>query len=313
MKRSNHKILKSLIYFIFPGLFFLVLVVSFFSFKKLILPYDKILKNGEKLSVIARQRAQKLLQRDDLIPVSFNSKDGIKLSGYFISRQNPIGNIVLCHGYQSSKEFLSNIIDMLPEYNVLLFDFRAHGKSGGRFRTIGYHEYKDLFAAVDFLKEKTKSKLFSNKFPLYIIGISMGGAVAIDAAAKRSDICDGLVVDSSYANLNDVVYNAFSVKSGLPKYPFVPVLIQAVNFITNSNISSFSPLQSVSKVDKPILFIHSCVDDIVKPSDTLRMYANSLNEKSKLWIGPVCRHARLHRKYPEIYQKKIRNFLNKIA
>ncbi|MFH1461538.1 MAG: alpha/beta fold hydrolase [bacterium] len=313
MRRSNHKILKFLIYFILPWLFFVVLIVSFFAFKKLVLPFDKTLKGGKKLSIVASERRVKLLKREDLTPVFFNSKDGIKLSGYFINRKNPIGNVVLCHGYQSAKEFLGNIIDMLPEYNILLFDFRAHGKSEGRFRTIGYHEYKDLFAAVDFLKDKTKSKIFSSQLPLYIMGISMGGAVAIDATARRPDLCDGLVVDSAFSNLKDVIYNAFKAKSGLPKYPFVPILIKVVNFVTNSDIVSFSPLQSIKTVKQPVLFIHSCIDDIVNPSDTLEMYAKSSNENSKLWIAPVCRHARLHRKYPEIYQKKIRKFLNKIT
>ena len=310
MSKSGNGALKFLLYFILPVTFISVLFISFFVFKKLIFPSDLTLRNGKKESQVAGEIRSDLLTRKDLTLVSFRSKDGIKLSGIYVKRKNPVGNVVLAHGFQSCKEFVSSIIDMLPEYNVLLFDFRAHGKSGGRFRTLGCHEYKDLFAAVDFLKDKTKpNKAFSRKLPLYIIGISMGGAVAIDALAKRQDLCDGLVVDSSFSNLEDVVYNAFRVKAGLPAYPFAPITIRMLNFVTSSDMSKICPIESVKTIDKPILFIHSCIDDVVKPQDTLNMYANSRNTKSKLWVGPVCIHGHLRRKYPNDYKKKLRRFL----
>ena len=310
MSKSGNGALKFLLYFILPVTFISVLFISFFVFKKLIFPSDLTLRNGKKESQVASEIRSDLLTRKDLNLVSFRSKDGIKLSGIYVKRNNPVGNIVLAHGFQSCKEFVSSIIDMLPEYNILLFDFRAHGKSGGRFRTLGCHEYKDLFAAVDFLKDKTKpNKAFSRKLPLYIIGISMGGAVAIDALAKRQDLCDGLVVDSSFSNLEDVVYNAFRVKAGLPAYPFAPITIRMLNFVTSSDMSKICPIESVKTIDKPILFIHSCIDDVVKPQDTLNMYANSKNAKSKLWVGPVCIHGHLRRKYPNDYKNKLRRFL----
>ncbi len=310
MSKSGNGALKFLLYFILPVTFISVLFISFFVFKKLIFPSDLTLRNGKKESQVASEIRSDLLTRKDLNLVSFRSKDGIKLSGIYVKRNNPVGNIVLAHGFQSCKEFVSSIIDMLPEYNILLFDFRAHGKSGGRFRTLGCHEYKDLFAAVDFLKDKTKpNKAFSRKLPLYIIGISMGGAVAIDALAKRQDLCDGLVVDSSFSNLEDVVYNAFRVKAGLPAYPFAPITIRMLNFVTSSDMSKICPIESVKTIDKPILFIHSCIDDVVKPQDTLNMYANSKNTKSKLWVGPVCIHGHLRRKYPNDYKNKLRRFL----
>lgn len=310
MSKSGNGVLKFLLYFILPVTFISVLFISFFVFKKLIFPSDLTLRNGKKESQLAREIRSDLLTRKDLTLVSFRSKDGINLSGIFVKRKNPLGNVVLAHGFQSCKEFVSSIIDMLPEYNILLFDFRAHGKSGGRFRTLGCHEYKDLFAAVDFLKDRTKpNKVFSRKLPLYIIGISMGGAVAIDSLAKRSDLCDGLVVDSSFSNLEDVVYNSFRIKVGLPAYPFAPITIRMLNFVTSSDMSKICPIESVKKIDKPILFIHSCIDDVVKPQDTLNMYANSKNTKSKLWVGPVCIHGHLYRKYPDDYKKKLRSFL----
>ncbi|MBD3273038.1 alpha/beta fold hydrolase [Candidatus Dependentiae bacterium] len=310
MKNSKNNFMKNLLYFFIILVFLSILIISFFAFKKLVLPYDLILKDGRKVSFVAGKIREKLIKRNDLEPVTFSSKDGIKLSGFFIKRKNPIGNVILCHGYQSCKEFLHCVIDMLPEYNILMFDFRAHGKSCGRFRTIGCHEYKDLFAAVDFLKEKTKpNKIFTKKLPLYIIGISMGGSVSIDAVAKKSDLCDALIVDSAFSNLKEVVYNAFKIKSGLPSYPFAPIIIRMVNFVTNSNISKFCPLNCIKKIDKPIFFIHSCIDNVVNPDDTLKMYANSINKKTRLWIGPPCKHGHLRRKYSEKYAKKINKFL----
>lgn len=305
------KFVRFLFVFVLPVSFVLVLGISYFAMSKLVFPVDLKGKNGKLQSEVSKQIRTNLLKKEDTRFVNFVSKDGLKLSGILTKRNNPKANIIVCHGYQSRKEFVADFIDMFSDYNVLIFDFRAHGQSSGKLRTIGCHEYKDVIAAAEFLNSNTKkNKLIPNKLPTIILGSSMGGSAALKAVELEQNICDALILDSSFADLNNVIYNAFKAKSGgLPVIPFVPILKKMVNLLGSCKVEEMKPLESLKKIDKPILFIHSCVDGIVPPNDSLLMYSECLNPKKKIWIGPKCKHAGLRKEFADLYKSKINKFL----
>ncbi|MBU4269817.1 lysophospholipase [Candidatus Dependentiae bacterium] len=310
MRRRNNKFLR-FIYFLLPVLVLLILIISFFAFKKLVSPYDLKLKNGKRLSVVAAQIKEDLFKKYDITQVNFNTQDGIRLSGYFVKRKWASGNLILAHGYQSCKEMVSSIIDLFPNYNILMFDFRGHGKSEGRFRTLGCLEYKDIFAAVDFLNDTSASRgFFSRNLPVFILGISMGGAVAIEALKRRPDLCNALVIDSAYANLTDVISRSFKAKSGLPSIPFAYVVKKMVNFAADCDIDGVNVIEGINNIKQPILFIHACKDKIVDIKDSIDMYSCA-NEKSKILITPVCEHGYICSTFSDLYSKKINKFLKK--
>ena len=278
------------------------------------MPCDRVLSGGRLYSQVTEERSKELLKRKDLKMVEFKTKDGLSLSAYFISRNKVKANLLLCHAYRGTKESMSHFIDMFSEFNILLFDFRAHGKSHGRLITFGCHEYKDVIAAAEFLSNNSagSNNAFKKRLPLIILGCSMGGAAAIKALEIEPNLCDALVTDSSFSSLSDVIYNAFSAVVGLPCYPFVPVLCKILNFVAKCDVNQMLPIKSVKKINKPIFYIHSCVDRIVDPNDSILMYANSLNKKAKLWIAPECKHPSISKKYFDLYKKKVYKFLKKI-
>lgn len=74
-------------------------------------------------------------------------------------------------------------------YNVLVFDFRAHGKSeGGKYTTVGDKELLDVKAAVEWLKKTHPER--ADKIGL--IGFSMGAMVTIRSLAEIEDVCCGV-------------------------------------------------------------------------------------------------------------------------
>ncbi|MCK4650591.1 alpha/beta hydrolase [Candidatus Babeliales bacterium] len=307
------KIIKFFLFFVLPILFLFVLVISYLALQRLVFPCDRILKNGEKISEFAKKVRKDLLKCKGLRSVVINTKDRLKLSGFFLKRKNAVANLLICHGYQSCKESVCDIFDMFDNFNILVFDFRAHGQSEGKFKTLGCHEYKDVLAAANFLRSETKSvDRFFKKLPLIILGISMGGSSSIKALEYEPNLCDVLILDSAFSNLVDVIYNAFTITSGLPRYPFVPILTRMVNFIAGCDINSMRPIDIVKNIKKPIFFMHSCLDDIVKPNDSLMMYAQTTNENNKIWIAHPCVHGKLRKNNRKIYKKKIEKFLKKI-
>ena len=80
------------------------------------------------------------------------------------------------------------------------------------------------------------------------------------------------------------------------------------NFFACCNLGTMCPINNVKNTNKPILFIHSCLDEIVPPTNSLQMYASN-NKQTKLWIGPNAKHCNLVKKEQKKYRKKMENFL----
>ena len=82
-------------------------------------------------------------------------------------------------------------------YNVLMFDFRGHGRSEGQHVSMGYYERQDLLGAVDYLQRWGIDRVG-------VMGFSMGGAVAM-ATAPHSEAIRAVVSDGGFACLSDAI------------------------------------------------------------------------------------------------------------
>ena len=150
-----HKKIKKGLYVALTILFvgiIAILSISYYALRQFTYTYDPLIY-GRKQSEIAQDFRTELFKRSDIHKAPFRSLDGLLLDGYLVQREHAEGNLVLCHGYRSTKEFMYGYIEMFPQLNILLFDFRAHGQSEGKVTSIGCHEYKDVLAAAHFMKK----------------------------------------------------------------------------------------------------------------------------------------------------------------
>jgi pimeloyl-ACP methyl ester carboxylesterase len=132
--------------------------------------------------------------------VGFRSPDGVDLSGWLLRGQPEHSAVLLAHDAGSSKASLLGLALPLQKagYNVLLFDFRGHGGSGGDVCTLGLHEKRDVLGAVDFITTLRGVDARG----IGVFGIGMGAHAAVLAAADRPAIkvlaLDALYPDVSY-------------------------------------------------------------------------------------------------------------------
>lgn len=284
-----------------------VIGISYHALRRLTFAGERILY-GKKLSEIAQEIRSELLKQPNTATISFETSDGLKLAGLLVKRSEAQANVVICHGYKSAKELLYAYIDLFPRWNMLLFDFRSHGQSEGEITSIGFHEYKDVIAAVRFLRDQTGASNV-HKLPLIVIGVSMGGAAALKAAEREPGLCDAVIVDSTFAQLDNLVRKGFLKRSSLPYYPFFPIIRQMFHYCAQFNLREVNPIESVKSISQPVLFIHSCNDSYISPKNAINLYNNASNKYSKLWIGPQCRHGLLHSYQSALYKKKVIKFL----
>lgn len=245
--------------------------------------------------------------------ISFCSRDQkVQLQGWFLPATSTSKmTIIFAHGYranrlQKSVQTLSLAKELVRHgFNVLMFDFRNCGESGGRLTTIGLDEQQDILGAIDWCQAHCEG-------PIGLIGYSMGAATSLLAAAESVEV-SGVVADSSFSDLHRYLLDNLSVWSKLPKYPFSPLMVWAIRYVMRKNPHLVKPILSLQHIyPRPVLFIHGDQDDAIPCSNSERMlqpYADAFS----YWKVPGAGHIGSYRKYPREYTDKVIEFFDDLA
>ena len=148
--------------------------------------------------------------------VLLRSEDGVRIGSWLLRAHRPAGcSVVLAHGlFRSRREVLDRAAYLAARgCHALTLDLRRHGDSGGARTSLGFLEGLDVIAGASFLRRK---------FPgdrLYLLGVSMGGAAAARAGAAIADDVAGVVLDSTFRNVPEVVDRYADLLVGLPPFP----------------------------------------------------------------------------------------------
>jgi uncharacterized protein len=141
---------------------------------------------------------------------------GYEISGiYFTGTSNK--TVIFCHGISWTKYGVAKYLGPFFKdgWNILLYDHRSAGESGGKYPSFGFYEKMDLKAVVDFARRK-----FPNTEKLGLFGESLGGAIVLQYSPMDKNI-DFLVTICPFTSL------AGLVKSHLRKF-FIPSFLDPI-------------------------------------------------------------------------------------
>ncbi|MBT9164820.1 MAG: 2-succinyl-6-hydroxy-2,4-cyclohexadiene-1-carboxylate synthase [candidate division WS2 bacterium] len=236
----------------------------------------------------------------DYEKVSFVTSDGIKLIGWWLPNKNPTAKtLILLHGYPADKGNILPALSFLAEkYNLLLFDFRYLGESGGKYSTAGAKETEDLQAAINFLKSRGISEVG-------VWGFSMSGAVALMTAPETPEI-KAIVSESSYAGLDLMTLELYRIP--ILKYPLAYLTGFWTKIILGIDLKNISPAQSAKNLKIPVLLIHSKNDEVI-PFRHAKLLQKALkdNLRAEFWFEENL----MHGQFGEEYQKRIEDFFGR--
>ncbi len=197
--------------------------------------------------------------------VSFVAADGVALEGWWLPAGEPRATALLLHGYGQNRAELLDHAPYLHEagFDALMFDWRAHGRSGGAFCSLGFHERLDLVAALTYAEARTGR-------PIVGLGYSMGAAVGILGGADDRRLV-ALVADSSFATVEGSLDTAFPILSQpkLPAFPFASIALRIAELQTGLRSTDIRPVDVVGRwTPRPILFVSGSRDNLVPPSES---------------------------------------------
>ncbi len=242
-----------------------------------------------------------------LTPTVLKTSDGLQLVGWYLPPQNG-ATIILQHGYHTNSEEMLPAAEMLERhgYGLLLFDFRAHGRSEGEIVTFGLHEVKDTQAALTFLQNQPE--VHSDKIGL--LGISMGGAVGILASAELEGI-RAIAVEGVFAELRDEVGVGIQVQTPLPAMPFASIFTFFTEQRHGYKISSIAPVEKIGQISpRPILILQGGADERIPVNSGRRLFG-AAGEPKEYWCEPGIAHAKFSTSVPLKYEKRISAFFDR--
>jgi len=92
----------------------------------------------------------------------------VALKGWLVKPAHPGTRspaIIICHGVGANRSDFTELAASFPKrgYFILQFDFRAHGESAGSRTSLGYHEQKDIIAALHYLKKPSRDRFRTHR------------------------------------------------------------------------------------------------------------------------------------------------------
>jgi pimeloyl-ACP methyl ester carboxylesterase len=229
-------------------------------------------------------------------------EDGITLAAWYAPPTNGAA-ILLLHGAGGSREQLRPYAEMLLRngYGVLALDLRGHGMSAGPTNRLGWESTADVKAAVAYLQTRPEVDSIGG------MGLSMGGEVLLGAASEapglRAMVADGATRRSLQKLLalpsERPLARNFTARvmfagvqlfgGGKPPKPFLESMLEA-------NSTSF-------------LFIAGGAKKM--EVDFNELFAETIGERSELWIAPEASHTGAFTRYPDEYEQRVIDFFDR--
>jgi len=187
------------------------------------------------------------------------------------------GTIVYLHGVADNRSSAAGVIARFAPrgFDVVAFDSRAHGESGGAACSYGFFEKQDLRRVVDTIEPGA----------IVLIGTSLGAAVALQEAEGDPRI-SAIVSAETFSDLETVAAECapFFFTAGAIRRAFRIAEEQG-----GFSVAAVSPRRAAAHVAAPVLLIHGAADRDTRPEHSQRAFA-ALNGPKRLILVPEAVH-----------------------
>ena len=231
--------------------------------------------------------------------VKFKSYDETELTGMFFPAKGEARATVI-HFHGNAQNMTSHFLysSWFVEYgvNVFIFDYRGYGASKGKpglSEVIG-----DCKSAIDFIINKKSL----DRTKIIVFGQSLGGALAIAALSELKGFQPALVIlEGVFSSYKGAASKA--LRKNFFTFPFFWLAHIAVS-------DEYKPARLISKINSPMVFLHSPKDKAVPFNEGEKLYGFALFPK-EFWKIPDG-HIEAFGAFGNVYREKIIEKINEI-
>lgn len=240
------------------------------------------------------------------------------------SIESPKARLLLIHGLSEHSGRHCHTIEFLVKsgIEVIRFDLRGSGESGGKRQWIeSFQDYvEDTITVFNWVQRELPN------LPLFVLGHSLGGSIAIQFAASYHSLLKGLIL-SAPAYLVGSGVSPIKIKVGqmlvkvmpnlrLPKstafegisrdklaverYANDPFCCHFNTLKQGDEILKTLPIlpEYVQKIKSPTLIVHGSADPIIRIEGSYEILRSLSSKNKELFIAPHCLHE-LHNELEE--------------
>jgi pimeloyl-ACP methyl ester carboxylesterase len=216
--------------------------------------------------------------------------DGVVLRGWLFHAAgvSRAAAVVYLHGVADNRASGVWIAEQLVRrgFDVLAYDSRAHGDSGGDACTYGFYERRDLRRALDALGIRRA----------ILVGVSLGGAVALQAAAEDPRIV-AIVAAGTFSDLESIARD---------RAPFVASASQIREAFAlaereaHFRVEEVSLVKAAAHIHVPVLLVHGADDRETRPVHSERVHAALAGPRQLLLVKGAGHNDALGKAWPQV-------------
>jgi dienelactone hydrolase len=233
--------------------------------------------------------------------VTLTTANGLHLRGWYVPSRNGAAVAVL-HGTGSNRLGVADHARLLARhgYGVLLFDLEGHGESEGRSTSLPWRFRQDADAALAYLRGRPDV----HGGRIGIVGVSLGGEIALDAAAHRREwraaVLEGVQgaspADMRSSRPDPATYATLSVLYGFDR-------VLGGSWPTASNADLVERI-----APRPLLLLSAGRGPEARANED---YLRRGGASTELWNLPHAGHAAALRTEPDGYERHVIGFLDR--
>ena len=233
--------------------------------------------------------------------VTLTTANGLRLHGWYVPSRNGAA-VAVMHGTASNRLGVAGHARLLARhgYGVLIFDLHGHGDSDGRSTSLPSRFQRDADAALAYLRARPDV----DADRIGMIGVSLGGEVGIQAAARRpqwrATVLEGVQgaspADMQASEPDPATYATLTALYGLGR------------MLGGSAPAASNPELIERIAPRPLLLLSAGRGPEARANQA---YDRRGGDTTELWNLPDAPHAAALRTDPTGYQRHVIGFLDR--
>ncbi len=225
----------------------------------------------------------------DVQEVEYPTKNEKTLYAWWIPVNRDAPTVIFIHGWGRNAQRMMPYLRKFccGKYNLLAFDARGHGNSDHDGYANMWKFSEDIILSMNYVEKIQKKE----NGTFYLIGLSIGGAASIFAAAHDSRIKKVATV-GAFAHPAAVITKQLK-DHHIPYFPMIWFLYRYMKYINKLDMDALAPEKHIAASQARFLLVQG-EDDQTVPVEQGKRLKTAAGNKAELWILPGRGHSDCH-------------------